>query len=363
MNKLTIGFAIHSLSGGGAERVVSVLTSFFVKKNYKVYLINNLCVTNEYPLDVRVKRHFIGQNVSHFRPLASLQRIFRLRQFCRESKLDILVTFMGMNEYGVIATLGLRTNNIISIRVAPEILYHTYIKRLCIRTLLSFASGAVFQTETAKRWFPIKLQQKSAVIGNPIWSNFYSVERKVKNGLLVASGRLSAQKNYPMLLKAIAIVLKYQRVKLEIYGKGEEESKLKALVFELGITDNVTFCGNTDDMPSVLSRADIFLLASDYEGLPNALMEAMAVGVPCIATDCIGGGSRMLIGNCERGILCPINDENVFAGSILRLLNDETLKERLGDTAKKYATRYLPDNCCKSWEKYINDVYNKSIVL
>lgn len=363
MNKLTIGFAIHSLSGGGAERVVSVLTTFFVNKNYNVYLINNLREENEYPLDVKVKRHFIGQNVCHFRPIASLQRIFRLRQFCKESKLDILVTFMGMNEYGVIATLGLRTNNIISIRVAPEILYDTNTKSFFSRMLLSFASGAVFQTEAAKRWFSIGLQNKGTIIGNPICNRFYSVERKVEKGLLIASGRLSAQKNYPMLLNAISIVLRYKKVRLEIYGKGEDESKLKDLMFELGITSNVTFCGNSNDMPSMLSRADIFLHSSNYEGLPNALMEAMAVGVPCIATDCIGGGSRMLIGNCERGILCPINDENVFAGSILRLLNDETLKERLGDTAKKYATRYLPDNCCKSWEKYINDVYNKSIVL
>lgn len=359
MKRPTIGFAIHSLSGGGAERVISILVTYFADRGYSVHLINNIRTANEYWIDDKVNRHIIGERVSTIRGIASFQRLYHLRQVCRKERIDILVAFMGMNEYSVLATYGIHTRNIISTRIAPEIQFNTVVKRIIGRILLSTASGAVFQTRDAQRWFPNILQQKSTIILNPIGKQFYGIGRQIENGLLVASGRLTAQKNYPMMLKAISIVSKLKKIRLEIYGEGEDEEKLKSLSEELLVSNIVSFCGRCDDMPLALSHADIYLLASNYEGLPNALMEAMAVGVPCIATDSLGGGSKLLIGNDERGVICSTGDVNQFADAIIRLLSDEELKTRLSTNGKEFAERFTIDNCCKLWEEYIMEIFNK----
>lgn len=349
-----IAFAINAISIGGAERVMTILCSRFSEKDYEVHLICNYEREWEYPVSNKVKRHVIGNAVSSFRPLAIYQRISRMRRICKKEKFDVLVAFMGMNEYSVFATCGLKTKNIISTRIAPEHQFRTTFKRIIGKLLLPTASGAVFQTEQAKEWFPKRLQKRSTVIFNPIASSFYSIERKPEPGLLVATGRLTVQKNYPMLFRAFTMVAKSKDITLEVYGMGEDKEQLANLVRELKMSDRIKLCGQSDNIPLVLSRAELFLLSSDYEGLPNALMEALAVGVPCVATDCLGGGSRLLIGNNERGILVPCRDTNAFADAIKLLLEDNDKKESFSKASKQYAQQFSVDNCFNKWEEYIN---------
>lgn len=349
-----ICFAIHCIGHGGAERVVSILCSRFAEKGYDVHLICNHQREWEYPISPLVTRHIIGEDVSCIRPVASYQRISRMRRICKREEFDVLIAFMSMNEYSVFATYGMRTKNVISTRLAPEVLYNTFFKRTFARLLLSTASGAVFQTVAAQKWFPARLQQKSIVIFNPIASEFYDVPREPIEGRIVATGRLVRQKNYPLMLEAFAFVAQSHGVKLVICGKGEELDDLKARTDRLGISDIVTFCGQCDDVPSALSKADIYLLTSDYEGLPNALMEAMAVGVPCVATDCLGGGSRLLMGDSERGMLVPRGESRKIAEAIISLLDNPELKLKLASSAKEFAGCFSVDSCFQEWERYIN---------
>ena len=357
--KQKLGLVINSIeSGGGAERVASMLASRFASSSYEMHLICIYEYNVEYPIDEKVKRHNMGGKMSNFRPLAMLQRVIKLRRICKRERFDVLIGFMIMSEYVVMATYGLKTKSVISIRNNPSSLYPNLIKRLYARLLLSKADGAVFQTEDAKRWFPIRLQKKSKVIFNPIGERFYNVERNVVHGLLVASGRLHPQKNYPMMFKAIAQVLKNRDIILEIYGKGQQEQYLKDAVKTIGIEEQVRFCGQSEDIPSVLSRADLFLMSSDYEGLPNGLMEAMAVGVPSVSTDCPCGGPRMLLGNNERGFLVPLGDSNAMAEAIMKLLDSPELKEQISKKAKEYAGQFSVDNCYLVWENHIKQFFS-----
>lgn len=357
--KHKIAFAIHAISEGGAERVITVLCSKFAEKGYDVHLITNHKRDWEYPISPLVKRHIIGENVSSVRPVASYQRINRLRQICKQEKFEALIAFMTMSEYSVFATAGLQTKNIISLRNAIEVLYPGKLKREVYLKLLSTASGAVFQTEEAMSWFPESFRERSTIIFNPVWSQFYHVNRKTEPGLFVASGRLVEQKNYPMMLCAFVQVASQYDVRLEIYGNGGEREKLERLVEQLGVSDKVRFCGQSNDVPSVLARADVFLMSSDYEGLPNALMEAMAVGVPCVCTDCLGGGPRLLLGNDERGLLTKRGDEQRFADAIIRYLKNSELKTEKSKAAKEYAKQYSVDNCFEKWVNYVLKVINK----
>ena len=97
-------------------------------------------------------------------------------------------------------------------------------------------------------------------------------------------------------------------------------------------------------------------MSSDFEGLPNALMEAMAVGLPCVCTDCLGGGPRLLLGNSKRGLLVKMNDETQFAEAIEQYLESEEVKEQKAGAAKVYAKQFSVDNCFAKWEDYVNKI-------
>lgn len=354
-----IAFSIHSLGGGGAERVISVLANQFSRQGYEVHLICNIRKEREYPLCDRIIRHYIGYDTSKYHIKSAFQHIYRIRKICKYANIDILVSFMAMAEYSVIATTGLKTKSVISIRVYPAVHYTTIVKRIYARLLFNCADGAVFQTKEAQQWFWRPLQHKSTIIFNPIENKFYNINRRIESGLIIASGRLNYQKNYPLMLHSFASAIKNHRLSLEIYGEGEDKDKLEELAKELKLESVVRFCGQTDDMPSVLSKADYYLMTSDFEGLPNALMEAMAAGIPCICTDSLGGGAKMLIGENERGILVPCNDEMALVNAINLLCDDKNKKKRIAEDAKNYATLFSVDNCFATWESYLVQVLNK----
>ena len=354
-----IAFGIHCLGGGGAERVISVLANQFSEQGYEVHLICNIKKDKEYLLNETIVRHYIGYNTKKNHIVSALQRIYRIREICKDKKIDILVSFMAMAEYSVIATAGLKTKSVISIRIYPAVHYTAFFKRTYVKQLFNYADGAVFQTVEAQQWFCKKLRRKSSIIFNPVKSEFYGVKRDVVPGLIIASGRLNYQKNYPLMLNAFAMVVKNQRLSLDIYGEGEDKGKLEKLAKDLKLDGVVRFCGHTDDMPSVLSKADYYLMTSDFEGLPNALMEAMAVGIPCICTDSLGGGAKMLIGDNERGILVPCNDKTALANAINLLFKNNNIKKNISEKAKTYANQFSIDNCFAAWERYLVNVLNK----
>ena len=153
---------------------------------------------------------------------------------------------------------------------------------------------------------------------------------------IVSVGRLNIPKNFPLLIRAFAkISEKHQDYILKIYGQGGLLESLKKLTRELGVEEKVEFPGYVNDIPKVLQKASLFVLSSHYEGMPNALAEAMSLGLPCISTDCPVGGPRFLINEEENGILVPVDDDDALADAIERVLNNEDLKEKLGKNFKR----------------------------
>ena len=222
------------------------------------------------------------------------------------------------------------------------------------KVILPFADGCVFQTEDAKKWFPEKLQRKSTVIWNAVNEDFYKILRSPVKGLVVSCGRLQPQKNQKMLISAIKQVYENNpNVRLNIYGSGNLESELTSYINELGMKNVITLKGQTSNVAEVLKKADIFVMSSDYEGMPNALMEAMASGVPCISTDCPCGGPKMLITDREEGILVNTNDEIGLAKAIEELLSNDNLKEYLSIQAKNKAISFRSDAIFNQWVSYI----------
>ena len=123
--------------------------------------------------------------------------------------------------------------------------------------------------------------------------------------------------------------------------------------------DRIIFAGDTNNVPEKLASCKIFVLSSDYEGMPNALMEAMASGVPCVSTDCPCGGPKELIINNQDGVLVPINDVDRMSSALSELLRNDRLRKKLGDNAKKRAEKFKAERIYSIWKQYFEKVINK----
>ena len=160
------------------------------------------------------------------------------------------------------------------------------------------------------------------------------------------------------MIKAFAEVVKsHPEQKLKIYGAGQQRKELENLITHLGLSSSVSLEGQTHDVPSVLSGAIGFLMTSDYEGMPNALMEAMAMGLPCIATDCPCGGPAELIVDGENGFLIATGDEAALSGRMNSIVENHSLRESVGAEAANGMGRFLPEEAFARWEAYFNRIY------
>ena len=174
---------------------------------------------------------------------------------------------------------------------------------------------------------------------------------------MITVGRLSEQKNQLLLLRAFCqIMIKFPKVHVKLYGTESNagyQQKLIEYCRENHMEERVHFMGESDRLEKELQTAALFVLPSDYEGLPNALMEAMAMGLPVIATDCPCGGPAELIRSGENGILTPVGDVHAMKDNLQYMLKNLQNAEKMGKQAKITGEMYRPEPVLKEWEKYL----------
>ena len=314
-------FAIGSLHGGGAERVVSVWASALAEKGYDVSVIVYSRLENEYPVNDNVSVYPIATSGKECNDISMMERLRRFRKALKKLKPDVIISFLPIVQiYVALASVGLHIPRVETIRINPwraEILASKFAKLW----LWCFDSGnaLILQSEDQKDFFKKSVQKKSVVIPNPINSKYVENEKTSYDSAshrIVAAGRLTEQKNYTMMIDAIKMVKQeYNDVLLEIYGQGNLENKLQEYVAERGLQNNVVLKGRSNELYNVYKDADLYVMSSDYEGMPNALAEAMACGLPCISTNC-KTGPRDLIDNGETGYLVECGDAEGLAQKI-----------------------------------------------
>ena len=140
---------------------------------------------------------------------------------------------------------------------------------------------------------------------------------------------------------------------VEIYGEGQLRNHIQEQIENMGLENRIFLKGHSDNVFNEIEDAKLFVMSSDYEGMPNALMEAMAMGLPCIATDCPIGGSREIIRDGENGILVPVNDSDYLANEILKVLGDNDLQCRLSLEASKIRNTLDISVIAKKWEELL----------
>ena len=351
-------FYIDSMQKGGANRVMANLTDYFANSGYDVVLVNDILSGQgepEYPVNPMVNRVILDVQGSS-KAFSNLKRITKLRELIKAEKPDSVVSFMGPpNIRMLLASAFLKCRTVVSVRNDPTKEYGTsWIKRLIANVVFLLADGCVFQTKDASLYFNRWVRRKSKVIVNPVNEAFYGVDRSSTPRNIVSVGRFYPQKNHKLLIDAFAeIADEFPEENLIIYGEGPLRSSMHEQIHSLGLEERVLLPGSVADVPQKLSEAKIFVLSSDFEGMPNALMEAMAVGVPVISTDCPCGGPNTLIENDKQGLLVTCGNKEMVSEKLKLVLSNPRLQREMSDAAKCRAEVFRADRIYTLWEQYV----------
>lgn len=349
MNKVV--FIINQLNRGGAAKMIKYVSNLAVGVFNQVYIVDLFDETYKGD-DVDSRIHIIGLGFGKKNRLKRRLFLIPKLHFCiKRLKPDYVISFIGhVNFMSRLATLSMKNIVFISAeRGDPYCESDLWKKRL--EWTYSKSDYNYFQLDKARDFFSSRVRQKSFVIPNPVILNGkvepYEGERE-KN--IVGVGRFSPEKCFDDLINAFAIVHEaYPEYHLVLYGDGVLRDSYKAIIDNLGLQDYVSMPGYIKDVPNTLKSKGIFVLSSLYEGIPNALIEAMAVGLPCVSTDCTPGGPAFLFDNEERGILVPVHDIKAMANAIIKLIEDKALSKVISTNAVKIKDEFTEIKISKMW--------------
>lgn len=345
-----IAFVTGSMGRGGAERVISVLANHYAAQGYDVQILMLLHKQVEYELDSRIKVRDLS-NESKNATLDMPRMISAVRRFVKTEKPEAVVAFMAQICLVTgLACMGLPTRLILSERIDPAAVKRGKFYEKILFGLYARADKLVLQTKRARDYFPENVRKNSQIIPNPIAVKCLAQPRRKHR--IVTAGRLNPQKNQAMLIRAFASVHKnHPEYTLDIYGEGALQETLQQLISSLGLEQAITLKGNVLGIHEAMADAEIFVLPSDFEGLSNALLEAMMMGLCCIATNC--AGCDEVIENGENGILIPVGDQNALEKALEQLIADPELTQKLGENAKETSSQYAVDAVIEKWHKAI----------
>lgn len=356
-------FYTSSMGKGGAERVISVLSNNLILRN-NICIVLNTTKNIAYELDPRIKLIELDKAYNKFSICRNIKRIITTKKIIEKEKPDIIISFLPIPSYRILSLKNefQGTQIIVADRNDPKEEYKTLINKILMKLLYKRADGFVFQTKEQKEYFDKKIQDRSVIIHNPIKEEFLqtNLQNIIKEKTIISVGRLVEQKNQKMLINAFSkIAKKNEDYILKIFGNGPLKEKLQEQIESLQLDDRIKICGISDNIKEELEKGEIFVLPSNYEGMPNALIEAMSVGLPCISTDCPCGGPRELIENEKNGLLIPVNDEKILQKKLEILIDNNKLRMKIGEEAKKIREKLEISKIIKCWEKYIEYIHNK----
>lgn len=346
-------FYLDYRSRSGAQRVMVELANYFAEHGDSVTLACQFQSPEEgYSLSDKINEVILPKPSSN-KLKRQGDRIKALCNLCQTEQPDLIISFLIIcNMIAIKVGNKLNIPVLISVRNDPG-RDGNFIKKLLIKHNYPKASGCVFQTEEAREYFNYTYPTK--VIMNPLSKEILEsldevgISKKTENTFtFISLGRLEPQKRHDVTIRALSKI-KEKNVILKIFGKGPLESSLKELAIELGVKDRVIFAGVTSHVAEELLKADAFVMASDYEGMPNALMEAMAAGLPCIVTDCPCGGPKSLIVDGENGFLVEVGNYDDLSEK-MKVVIDNPLKAKvLGEKAKSIKQKCDIENVAPQW--------------
>jgi glycosyltransferase involved in cell wall biosynthesis len=218
------------------------------------------------------------------------------------------------------------------------------------------ADRMVFQTEDAKAVYPENISKKGTVISNPIKAGLPQPYFGERSNCITTFCRISKQKNLPVMVEAFAkIHAEYPKYILRIIGDApnaedkQELEDIKRLINKLQINDFVKFEPFMSNVHEAIIKDSMYVSSSDYEGISNAMLEAMAIGMPVVCTDCPIGGAKATINDGVNGLLVPIKNPQELYKAIKRVIEEDGLADKLSHNAAKLREELSLDKTTDKW--------------
>lgn len=354
---MKLALFISSLGSGGAERVLSDLANHWAKAGHEVHLIT-FASENEvpfYPLDKNIRLHpldLLDETSSIFkRGINIINRLIVIRKTVKRLNPDRILSFIEITNITVLmATLGLNIPVVVSERTDPN--FHRipdFYSRLRL-WLYRFSKKTIVQTKSAQSFF--SYQDNIQIIPNAASTSRYQAIYRVSVLSIVSVGRLIRSKAFDLLIRSFSnIADDFPNATLTIYGEGPERQNLEDLIRHLNLENRVFLPGAVKNIQEKLAEADLFVFPSRFEGFPNALCEAMAVGLPVIASNC--SGNVDVVEDGVNGVLFPVGDEAALIKQIKSLCCDPKLREKLGRKALEISDTYSPEKIYRLWDETV----------
>ena len=355
-------FISASLGYAGAAKMLTFVAESLSKRGHKVSIANLKNTTG----DTRYTRPVAEEiSVNTLGGMSTLQQLREVRKIAKKQSSDIIIGFTEIpNAIARIVGFTLGVPSIISERGDPTRTgVGEGLKNKMVLEIINSSRGGVFQTGGARDFYGKGLQKRGVVISNPIFITgevpFVPYAKREKS--IVSVGRLdNFQKRYDVMLDAFKLFSeKHPEYVLKLYGTGPDEDDIKTWAEEKGISDKVKFMGLTTTPMQDTCGDGMFLITSDFEGISNSLLEAMAIGLPCVSTDHTPGGARLLITDHENGLLAPVEDAAALAAAMCEFAEDPDLAQKCGENAKDVVNRFAPDRIIDMWEDYIKKLIKK----
>ncbi len=362
---MNIAFLIPTLGSGGAEKVITLMSNYWVEKGHKVTLFTMDSCFNKpfFPLNENVNHEpldLLNQSTGTIKK--SLLPILKFRQKIISLNPDVLIAHLDIAIFiSLVATRFLNQKVIIYEGTNPYLSKTNRFVKAANVFLSRFSNRIILQTHHIASTYPKNLQKLISVIYNPVQESDVALQvtnypQNLLNKKIISIGRLVPPKGYDTLLNAFSLFLKrYPDWSLIILGEGDERSKLEKLCKELEIADKVDLKGRVTNPSFVAKDCSIYVLSSKYEGLPNALCEAMVLGLPVVSTRCKFGPEE-IVQHEKNGLLVPVGHAESMSEALQRLAGDVNLCKKIGNEAKAIIHLCGINSVMNQWESVIKQL-------